>query len=291
MMKRYTLLLSLLLFTHLLMGQKEMDIPQNNVNTKGFAERLPETLQLYDLEDLRYSPDSLGIRIWKQHSIFTLQLDDSISCEYKIHTKKSSKPISSTTSFPQSISQPLLEAIMAQSIWELEDDDYRGIDGSFVYFEIATPASYKVLSIWSGRLRSTQNGELATQLLNLVNTTLETNKLTSIFLDSLSPGCYRWGMSGICIDKFLGNEVQKTDFYSYAENRIKSELNITEDTGHYNYPIVIINNKPAKLSDLNQYSMKDMKSLDILSEDNGVPALAIYGTRAKNGVVVLTTKK
>lgn len=125
-------------------------------------------------------------------------------------------------------------------------------------------------------------------MLNIIDEKLNTNKLINEFLNSLNPGEYRWGMIRIRIDKFLGDEVSKTDFYIEIEERIKQELNITENSNHWEYPLVIINDKIARISDLNRYSLKEIKSIDILKSNNSITS--IYGSGGGNGVILLKTK-
>ncbi len=96
------------------------------------------------------------------------------------------------------------------------------------------------------------------------------------------------GYDKYSIDKFLGANTVKTDFYSMAEARIKTELNITEKTNHWEYPLVIINDRPAKIADLNKYSEKDVEKLEILKSDN--QQVALYGTNGRNGIITLKTK-
>ena len=95
-------------------------------------------------------------------------------------------------------------------------------------------------------------------------------------------------MTSIHIDKFLGVDSVKTEFYSMAEERIKSELNITKKTNHWEYPLVLINDKPAKIADLNQYSEKDIETFELIKPDNSI--VAIYGTNGRNGLIKIKTR-
>ena len=78
-------------------GQKKIEIPESNV-IHFFIEKLPENLNVFKLKDLQASTDSINIRIWQTHEIFTLNYNDSVSSDYKIHTT-SEKPILSTSNF------------------------------------------------------------------------------------------------------------------------------------------------------------------------------------------------
>lgn len=268
------------------MGQKIIEIPKNDM-VEWFIEKLPEYLANYNLNDLRISSDSLNIRIWERHEILTLKLSDSIHCNYKIHTI-TGKPIVYSTDYSEGISGKLLDSLISLNIMDLQDENYKGIDGSFIFFEISTPKTYRIVSYWSPDSKRSENCRSVVRILNTINKILDIDKVSLKFFNSLEPGNYGWGMSFISVDRFLNCSIQKTDFYPYAESRIREELNITDSTNHRDFPLIIINNKPAMISSLNLYSKKDVVSFDILKPED--PLIGISGTRTSHGVVRLITK-
>lgn len=285
-MRQYLIILIALSFFTPSFGQKKTETPESDV-VRLFIEKLPENLDVFNLKDLRTSSDSLNIRIWQTHEIFTVSYNDSCSSNYTIHTTND-KPVFSTAHFSENISRNVLDYFLATRIMELHDDNYRGIDGSFVFIEISTNRLYKVVSFWSPKAERSDDCKTVVEILDKLNKTIHSKDLRNEFLNSLKPGGYRWETTSIHVDKFLDTGIVQTDFYSAAETRIKTELNITKKTNHWEYPLVVINNRPAKIADLNKYSEKDVEKLEILKPDNQQTAL--YGTNGSNGVIILKTK-
>lgn len=285
-MRQSLTILFILFFLPPSFGQKKMEIPESDI-VRFFIEKLPEKLNLFKLKDLRTSTDSLDIRIWQTHEIFTISCSNLLSSDYKVHTTND-KLIFTTSNFTEKISRNILEFLLTTRILELHDDNYRGIDGSFVFIEISTKRLYKVVSFWSPKAERNYDCKAVVEILDKLNCTIDSIDLRNKFLNSLSPGGYKWGTTSIQIDKFLDAGTSKTDFYSVVEARIKTELNITNETNHWEYPIVVINDRPAKIADLNKYSGKDVKKLEILKPNN--QQIALYGTNGSNGVVILRTK-
>jgi hypothetical protein len=285
-MKYFLTFLLMLSFTFTTYAQKVIEIPQND-RIKDFVTHLPGNLDKYHLNDLQKSTDSLCVRIWTDNEVFTLNSNDPIQCNFKIYTNQV-KPVVLERSYSGEISRLLLDSLVSLNLLNLQDEPYRGIDGSFVFFEISTKSSYKVCSFWSPSSQKTDNCKNAALILDLIHKTLHTTDLYTEFFNTLVPGAYPWGMSTIHIDRFLQKEVHRTDFYLYAENRIRKELNITENTSPLSFPIVLINQKPASIASLNQYSEKELVRFDILKP--GAELTARYGSRAGNGVVMLETK-
>ena len=266
-------------------AQKIVEIPQTVV-VESFVKNLPATLVKYNLEDLRKSTDSLCIRIWTDNEVFTLSSKDSVHCNYKIHTNQV-KPVVLEKSYSGKISQILLDSLVAHNLLNLQDEPHRGLDGSFVFFEISTKTSYKICSFLSPNTQVNENCKNATHILDLIHNTLHTTDLYTEFFNTLESGNYPWGMSTIHVDRFLQKEMQRTDFYVHAENRIRKELNITDSTSPLSFPIVMINQKPASIASLNQYSEKELVRFDIFKP--GAESTALYGSRACYGVVILET--
>jgi len=282
-------LLTLLLFISafgITNGQKYFEIPKNEV-VENFVKNLPENLNKYKLDDLRNSTDSIAIRIWKRNEISTLKANKLANYYYKIFINNG-KLETKEKAYSGELSLAYLDSLNSFNIWKLQDDNFRGIDGSFVFFEISTKTNYKICSFWSPESKRNANCKSAVQILSLTNKLSNANIFRSEFLENLEPGTYTWGMTTISIDSFLNKQTKKTDFYSSAKQRIEKELNITEGTSHQNYPRIIINDKLARIADLNKYSEKDILNFEILKPNSST--FAIYGTSANFGVVKLKTK-
>ncbi|RXG23474.1 hypothetical protein DSM00_1088 [Leeuwenhoekiella aequorea] len=266
-------------------SQKTVILPEKNIDSL-FLKKLPEKLKEFQLEDLETSKDSLNIRIWEQHTIFTLNYDsgDDVSANYKIYAGGKS-PVVATNTIAITQSRKIFDEFKTISFEELSGDSFRGLDGFYIYIEIATKDDYKVISYWSPFHRYCKDCNTIRELHDILSENLDTDKLTSKFINSLEPGGYTWGMSSFQIDHFLNEDVDKTDFYIKAEKKIRDELNITEETNHQNFQLILINKKPAKIADLNSYTLEDIKSYAIL----GKGAIAFYGSSGQNGVLLVET--
>jgi len=267
-------------------GQKQLDVPKTQV-IGSFIETLPKNLKELELKDLRVSSDSLNIRIWQSHEVFTLNYSDYASADYKIYTRND-ELIFKSFNFPDSISKNIMDSLFVANIMNLKNENYKGIDGSFVFIEISTYSKYKVVSYWSTNSDRTDDCKTDFQILSMLDEAIDTRKLRNEFLNSVPSGNYRWGMTSIRIDRFLDKDVSTTDFYSRVEKEMEQELNITNKTNHWDYPLILVNNKPAMISDLNKYKYKEIAKFEILKPDNNL--IALYGTNGSNGVVLIETK-
>ncbi|MBD0401164.1 hypothetical protein [Flammeovirga sp. EKP202] len=266
-------------------GQKSVDIPQTKV-VEVFMDKLPSKLEAFNLKDLRSSGDAFNVRIWQQHSIFTLNDAQTSSSEYKLHTTSHS-PVYTTTAFSNELTADLIAFFKSSEVMQLQNDNTRGIDGSFVYIEIATKEKYKVVSYWSPKASRNKDCKSVVALLDNLYSKVNYDDLVHTFLNSLEPGGYTWGMSTLRIDRFLGDDIEKTDFYNKVEGDIKEQLSVSSTTNRWEYPLVMINGELSKIADLNQYSLEEVKKFDIMKSNAGLQA--IYGTSAKHGVVILDT--
>ncbi|WP_338397257.1 hypothetical protein [Persicobacter psychrovividus] len=286
-MKQILLSILLILVFNPIFGQKHFDIPENKVVGR-FIETLSKNLKDFDSQDLRVSEDSLSIRVWKTHEVFTIsQNNASTSSDCKFHTTNK-ELVFKSFHFSESVSRSIMDSLLVAGIWNLKDENYRGIDGSFVFVEISTKSKYKVVSYWSPNSERSNDCKTVVQILKMIDNTIDSKKLRNEFLNSLPSGSYRWGMASIRIDKFLNKDIAKTDFYKEAEYKIKQELEITNKTNHWEYPLILIDNEYAKISDLNKYNDKQISKFEVLKTDNNV--IAIYGTNGNNGVVIIETK-
>lgn len=285
-MRLIILVILFVLTHHLSFSQKTLEL-QNGEITKNFAKELNTNLVKFNLKDLQTSTDSLNIRIWQPNEIFTLSKSDSISSEYKIYILSNQLDLE-TIKFAPQISSNILDSLLSYNLLHLREDNFLGLDGKFVFIEIATINKYKLMSFWSPDLNRNSNSKIVFQSIKSLNQQLKTSSLRSEFINKLAPGEYHFGMTTINIDKFLNHDLAKTDFYKLAEAKIKTELDINETTSLSNFPLILIDNKISKLADLNNYSNNQIKDFKVIKQDVGIAG--IYGSKAINGVIVLETK-
>ncbi|EIJ37223.1 hypothetical protein JoomaDRAFT_0163 [Galbibacter orientalis DSM 19592] len=285
-MKQILILFGLIFILHPTFGQKRLDIPKTRV-VESFIKTLPKKIRELDLKDLRTSTDSLNIRIWQTHEVFTINYNNATFSNYKIYTTNE-KLVFKTFKISEQISKNIMDSLLVSRVMNLENEDYRGVDGGFVFIEISTKNSYKIVSFWSPSSERSDNCKTVVQILGMLDKTVDTGNLKSEFLNSLSSGSYRWGMTSIRIDRFLDKDVSKTDFYYRAGKRMRRELNITDKTDHWNFPLILVDKKTAKISDLNKYTNKQIAKFEILKPNNN--STAIYGYNGSNGVVLIELK-
>ncbi|WP_417887259.1 hypothetical protein [Zunongwangia sp.] len=268
-----------------LLAQKSFDIPNSKI-TERFIENLPNKLGALNLKDLRTSLNSITIRIWKNNEVFTINHNDSTFLDYKLYIKNNELLVRSFK-FSEAISQPLLNKLIDAKITDLENDNFRGIDGSFIYIETSTKKKYKIVSFWSPSSERSADNKTLIQILKMLNQAIDSKHLKHHYLNSLSPGNYTWGTSTIRIDSFLDEKIHKTNFYNKAETKIRNKLKITDSTKHWEYPVVFINNSIAKISNLNLYNNEDVTKFKIIPPDMGS---VLYGNMGRNGVIVVDAK-
>jgi hypothetical protein len=284
-------LLTLLLFAYAFVttnGQKYIEILQSKV-ADNFVSNLPENLNKFKIEDLQNSTDSFAMRIWRTNEILTIKANSSTEYECKFFIYNDRFKLQEKT-YSGKLSETFLDSLKSFKFWELKNDNFRGIDGSFIFFEISTKKNYKICSFWSPESKRNINCKIAVQTLDLIDKLLNTKILRTEFVENLEPETYSWGTTTLScsIDRFLG-ERKKTDFYISTEHKIRTELNITDSTSHRKYSLILINDNFARISDLNRYNQKDILNIEILKPDNMTKA--IYGTNGNYGIVKVKTKK
>ena len=299
-MRKYScciLFLLLLLVPYTSFGQKDLFIPLSNKTIKFFTEHLPQRLSRYGLSDIQNSNDSLCIRVWKEMGgsgeILTMNFGNQPYCSQKFYISKADSSISiiKEIDYPREVLNSLYNCLSSYDIVNVKDDEYSGLDGSYIFFEISTPSLYKIVSCWSPSINRGGDTAKVVQMLGNINTILNNNcdrkELYSEFINSLEPGNYSIGL----VDYFLPiNDEDKTDFYSAAEEKIRAEFNITDSTKHTQYPLVIINYVPAYLSDLNKYTENNIESFTFFKPKT-METAAHYGSIGySKGVVLLKTK-
>lgn len=267
-----------------LTAQKREIIPQNKM-VDYFLENLPDNLTKHGLSDLRTVDSEFSVRIWQRHQITTLCSETENASSFKIYVYKDPL-IESTFVIEPSMSQSLLDSIIALHPFELEDDPSRGIDGSFTFIELSTTDMYKIVSYWFPNVERSADCKKVVNMRNLIYDNINIKELYSQFYESLPPGNYGWGMSYLHIDRLLAPDVKKTDFYIEMEQKLKEEFDLTDNR---RFPLIIINEKPAQISDLNLYTKTDITKTEI--HKHGVSYVtSFYGTSGMNGVIEITTK-
>ena len=299
-MKQVITLIILIFLLNPIFGQKHLEVPKTKI-IQGFMEELPQRLQELKLKDLRTAKDSLNIRIWQSHKVFTINRNNgSTFSDYNIYTYRldadytinsDSEPFVKSFIFAENISQPILDSFIDAKIMDLKNEDGFGIDGSYVFVEIATKSNYKVVGYWSPYTERIENCKIVVHILEILNNSIDSEKLKNIFLNSLPPGHYGWGMTTIYIhiDKFLDKDIAKTDFYSQVERIFRTVYHITDKTNHWDFPIIILDNKETFISDLNKYKVNQISSIKLLKP--GIESVALWGTSGINGVLYIKTKK
>lgn len=267
-------------------AQKKMEIPESAVVSQ-FLKTLPEKLDGLELEDLRKSNDYLAIRIWQRHTVFTSTQDEKFTANYTYYVNNE-KPIAVTHHFSESDAQELINYFLAYDVMHLENDFYRGIDGSYVIVEIATQSTYKVVSYWSPHHGKSENAATVVAMIDKINNSFDHEAFRKTFLNSLPAGNYMWGMSSLPIDRFIDDAEDKTEFYTSVAQKIKNEFKVTEQTDHWKYPGVLIDGKRAKIADLNSLTDAEVESVNFMQSDAATQAL--YGMFGKHGIINVRTK-
>ena len=268
-----------------LSAQKREIIPQNST-VEAFLERLPTYLNEHKLSDLRVSDSEFAIRIWQRpHEIVTLSRGAASEGSYKIFIKKDSL-FQSTFNIKSEISSLLLDSIISLKPFRLKDEKYYGIDGSFVFIEMATKISYKIVGYWSPKRERSENCRKVMEIMDMINRNISVEDYYTTFWDNLESGSYRWWMTTRRIDRLLDTEIDKTDLYTEIEQELKGEFNVKD---MFSFPIIVIDEKQAQISDLNRYYKSDIDKIEIYTPSNSFSVS--YGTSGQYGVIRLTTKR
>lgn len=270
--------------------QKYIEIPDNGIDSVRFN-NIKEGLSKFSFDDLTTSSDSLRIRIWMRHNIVELKYGDNISAQLTswIYPYNSNgKPIIHSRTFDFKTSKILLDSLIFYNALDLEDEQFIGIDGTNYMFEISTPNKYRLYSYWSPTLTRSQNSKNAVILLNLIRDILYLNVIEYAFIESLEPGIYKWGMSTIEVDNFISEQDNRSSLYEFIEDKMRKELAIDEHTCRTEFPLIMIDDKRCFLNDINKYEYSQIDDITFITRNDY--ALAVYGTRGENGVILIKTK-
>lgn len=269
--------------------QKMIEIPDNEI-IKTFIENLPDKLATFNLNNLQESTDSLTVRVWRPQMITTLNFGSEPYCNEKLFIRGSSKDslIIKDIDYSTQVLDSLSQYINQDDIINLNSLIRIGVDIDHIIIEIATPNLYKVINYVPFPKYISDNSRKLTYLIDgILDGNLNASDRYSDFIGTVEPGEYRLGSSIIRTDHFP-TDIEKKDFYLYAENEIRREFNITDSSDYTKYPYIFIDSESSYLLDLNKYTNKDIESFTILK---GNEASAIYGAKivSAGGVVVVET--
>ncbi len=249
--------------------QKNIAPPENQFSER-FYEKLDAMLMKYEVEDLRES-DEKAIRIWKNNEIILLS-ENSLYTFYSnsnnevITIEKELEKVRDIDSKFQSIKNNL--------DWQ-DKNDVLVIDASPITIELNSKENYRIISFFKND-----------QLMEIISAIRKENSIDSLrenIIRNLSPGNYTWGMTSIKVDHLPQGE--KTDFYSKLSQQIKKDLNIDKDSDPTKMPLVLIDNEPGSLGQLNELELEDVADYKILKD-----VQALYGSQARHGVIQVFTK-
>ena len=203
-----------------------------------------------------------------------------------LSAQKKDSLFQSTFSIEPKQSNLLIDSIISTNPFELEDDTYRGIDGSFTFIELSTKESYKIVSYWSPQSERNESCRKVVEITDMINRNISVEDYYTTFWNSLEPGSYLWEMTTRRIDRLLDTEIDKTDLYTEIEQKLKDEFNVKDMFG---FPLIMIDEKTSQISDLNRYYNSDIDKMEIYTSGNA--SAALYGTNGQYGVIKLTTKR
>ncbi len=270
-------------------SQKTIEIPSNK-NDSSFFDWIQSNQNEHSFVDLTQSQDSLRIRIWMGHQIVEIIKNDNITAYLttSVHsTKKGNPQTTKSILINRQTSRRLYNLLLSKNITEIPDKNTVGIDGQQYLFEISTPEKYRLYSYWSPWFLYGENDKKVSEILDIINETLNLPSQKEKFLGELEAGHYIWGMRTISVDCFLSDQKKKTDLYKTVEERIRSELNINDQTTHTKFPLILIDEEQRLMKDLNDYKLSQVRSISVLNKDD---ANLYYGLSGKYGVVIIETE-
>ncbi len=187
----------------------------------------------------------------------------------KTHT--TSQPISADTV------ASLLTKIIDLGLLDIAGNDIRVIDGFRARFTITQMHDERKFSLVPGL--NNKDSEKAGKIIQLLSDQLQNQKKLYAYLNTLPAGIYHVGMLTVKVYELGEIGGKKSSLYlSYEDSFKKNRIYI---------PLYVIDGKPIEPIELNNYEVEDIKKVEVLK---GAAAAALYGVRAANGVVVLTTK-
>lgn len=239
--------------------------------------------------------DSLNVSISWNGQNYKFTITDKVKATYTHTIWRIDERWMPVESFSQScdisdkVSEKLLKLLDKENLMSLQEDNSRGVDGYFVFISFSDSQTSKKFVYWSPDLKRNESCKIASKIHKQLWEDFKTDSLNTTLINTLPPGEYQRGMGHFRIDRFLADDAVKTDFYKNAEQKIRFFLSITDATKHTDYPVVFIDDRYAYLADLNNYTLKDIKSFKIITKEQ--PERVLYGTHGENGIVLVTTKK
>ena len=297
MYKTISFLILLMIFGQV-QAQKTITIPNNRYDW-GFYARLPEELDKLQLRDLTQSKNTINIRIWNRIHVIDIgksQGTSWVTLTTRLKTSDKKNLVYKTKNYAPETSQALLDNLIDYKILDIPNDTYRGIGGHLVYFEVSTPDTYRVYSYWSPKLgrskvnmESFKNAEKVANLLKHTYQILKPSENFEALVNSLTPGHYNWGMLGVQIEELLPDQAFKSSLYQEVEHLIKENFNMQKVTNRIErpygtkFPLLLIDGKPNYLASLNQYEMKEVKKINVITDPTKT---LLYGSLGKDRGII-----
>jgi len=221
----------------------------------------------YDLQDLRKT-EGIKIRIWRENEIITL----GENSEYLFHISDGQNNIIEKRNLAQITD---LDSLYRLYNSRKEVDNKLHIDAYPIKIELSDSKNYDLVTF--------QRDEQLEELIQTIVKNYTINSLREEIIYNLPSGNYSRSMIGLKIDHLPKED--KSDFYLKLEPEIKAKLNINEKTLPTEMPLIVIDNKPHFFENLNNLTLSDVKDYEIINDNKKW----IYGSRASNGVIKVTT--
>ncbi len=239
---------------------------------------------------MRISEDTFRLRIWLGNQIVELVDADSV---YAVITN-SVYSISQESKIIESIlinsktAQELYDSIVFFGLKNFPTGKRAGIDGQEYLFEISTPENYNMISYWSPWSIDSPNSIKIARILDMVYNVLNLNQYKKQFIQKLEPGNYQANRLFLSVDYFLNENINKSPLYDSVEIRMRSELDINNQTNHLLYPVILVNGEQKFLHELNKIKMSKVKSIKVIKSND--TQITLYGTKGANGIVLIETR-
>ncbi len=250
--------------------QKKIVVSENAISER-FHENLDSLISKYNFKDLRRS-DERTIRIWGNNEVLLL----GKNLHYFFHTWNGHKTISRNEILKSKSNYASIFSVFSTNAYLGNTNEHRPIDAYPITVEINNSKTYKIISFYKN--------EQFEELIKNIKTENSIYEARKKIVENLPAGNYRIGLTTVKVDHLPENEL--SDFYRKIEPEIKKKLKINKSTNPTNMPLVMVNNELQFFQDLNELSLSDVLSYEII-EDN---KKFLYGTRGIFGVINVTTK-
>lgn len=267
--------------------QKKINIPETETGNFKYVNKQKKILKL---DDLIQSKNDLDIRIWMGRQVVELNKNkNSISGTLTLFIypaiKFSDKLIYKKSKLDSLTSNKLMDSLKVNHIFSLQGDSPTELifHGDGIIFEISTPDQYRIFTYhpWGG----SEVENLIYQIQDL----LEIDSLDERFIHNLPPGKYFTGLEpAIHIDKFCDHKTTTSSLYRKIKELLADKFYYDENQPVTEFPLLILENHPVKMCDLNQYEADQIDKIKIFQDNE---ATGIFGDLAEYGVVYMILKK